>query len=178
MKYKTQKEKYTGTGNPNYKALAYGGDPSLPYLEKAQEGFGFNQSQALLERVPLMLRGMKPAPRWKVEEEDGWNLPHQTLNPIRPFKKKDGLESKLDKYLDHPMMKASHEAAEFSEDPGEQVDNFRHPMAGRYTAEALANKFPNWMHSTGVPQLAGFLRANALGIGHEIETAYNTRPGT
>ena len=51
------------------------------------------------------------------------------------------------------------------EDP---IDNLRHALAGKYTAEAIANKFPSSMQWTGVPQIAGIVGANALGIGHEI----------
>jgi hypothetical protein len=49
-------------------------------------------------------------------------------------------------------------------------DNFRHPMAGRYTSEAIQSKFPDWMQYTGVPQIAGTLGATGLGVGHELTT--------
>lgn len=93
-------------------------------------------------------------------------------------KKTKTTEQKINNWLGNPMGKAERKAEEFGEkwyDPvakkweKEQVDNFRHPMAGRYTAEAIANKFPEFMRNyTPVPRVAGFIGANAFGIGHEV----------
>jgi hypothetical protein len=95
-----------------------------------------------------------------------------------------GPEDKLNKWLGSPMGKAER-AAEASGEKwfnpqtkkweSEQMDNFRHPMAGRYTAEGIANKFPDWMQYTPIPKAAGFIGANALGIGHELMEP-NTNP--
>lgn len=86
------------------------------------------------------------------------------------------VEKKVNKLLGNPMSKA--QAAAVGESwynphtktwvQEDAVDNFRHPMAGRYTAEAISNKFPSWMKYTGLPQTAGFVGANALGVAHEV----------
>lgn len=85
------------------------------------------------------------------------------------------VEQKINSWLGEPMEKAREDAVgdrwynpktkQWEQE--DEVDNFRHPMAGRYTAEAIANKFPDWMQYSGIPQAAGFIGANALGIGHE-----------
>ena len=89
----------------------------------------------------------------------------------------DGLEQKINRFLGEPMKKAQEAAVNTEkwynpktkkweeEDP---IDNLRHALAGKYTAEAITNKFPSWMKYTGIPQVAGIAGANALGIGHEL----------
>ena len=87
------------------------------------------------------------------------------------------VEQAVNKWLDYPMRKAG-EAAETSEVwfnpvtkkwiPADPIDNVRHASAGRYTAEAIKNKFPGILQYTPIPSLAGFIGANALGIGHEL----------
>ena len=76
------------------------------------------------------------------------------------------LEGRLNKSLGNPMDRA-YRAAEYFAMPGEDpTDNFRHPIAGRYTAEAIEKAV-----NTGYPiidKTAAFLGANALGIGHEV----------
>jgi len=82
--------------------------------------------------------------------------------------KKKNIQDKVEDWLDHPMQKAEQAADEYT-DPGEdQTDNIRHPMAGRFTSEAIQNKFPSWMQYIGIPQAAGFLGGSAAGLGHEL----------
>jgi hypothetical protein len=87
-------------------------------------------------------------------------------------------ENSINDWLGNPMDKA-YDAADHasvtafgkSNDP---IDNYRHPMAGRYTSEAIQNKLGN---IPVLSQAAGFLGANALGIGHELTTIVrDTRP--
>ena len=90
-----------------------------------------------------------------------------------------GIEHKVNKWLGEPMKKAEEAAVNTEkwynpktkkweqEDP---TDNLRHALAGKYTSEAIANKFPSWMKYTGIPQVAGIAGANALGIGHELSS--------
>lgn len=94
------------------------------------------------------------------------------------------LEEQINQSLDYPMRKAA-EAADTGEkwfnpktkkwEKEDTVDNLRHAMAGRYAAEAIANKFPALMQYTPIPKTAGFLGANILGAGHEL-TAINDDP--
>ena len=54
-------------------------------------------------------------------------------------------------------------------------DNVRHSFSGRYTSEAIQNKFPSWMQYTGIPQAAGIVGATGLGAGHELSTLIGTK---
>ena len=86
------------------------------------------------------------------------------------------LEQKINKALGDPRKKAADAAINkkwFNKETKkweveDDTDNFRHPMAARYTAEAIANKFPDWMKYSGIPQVAGFVGSTALGVGHEL----------
>jgi hypothetical protein len=69
-------------------------------------------------------------------------------------------QTTFENYLGHPMDKAQKTAAQLTQKGEDEVDNLRHPLAGRYTAEAIAKK-------SGSP-LLGFLGSTALGLGHEI----------
>jgi hypothetical protein len=80
-------------------------------------------------------------------------------------------EKSLDHWLGRPMDKAVKAGISASKQyfgpKDDPLDNFRHPMAGRYTSEAIQDKFGN------IPilsQAAGFLGANVLGAGHELST--------
>ena len=94
-----------------------------------------------------------------------------------------GSQDYLNKWLGNPMGRAEKTAEAAGEKwfnpqtkkwESEQMDNFRHPTAGRYTAEAIANKFPSWMQYTPIPKATGFIGSNLLGLGHElIETSDN-----
>ena len=101
-------------------------------------------------------------------------IPNQALIQRAKFIENENLEEKVNKFLNYPMDKAKDDAE--SEDEGEDpIDNFRHAQAGRYTNEAIANKFPKWSKYTGIPQAIGFAGSTALGIAHEI-TSPNTDP--
>lgn len=89
-------------------------------------------------------------------------------------------ESKINYWLGNPKGKSQIEATSPPEwNPyakqwqyEEPVDNIRHANAGRYTAEAIANKTGNIPY---VSKALGYLGSNALGIGHEVGT-YFTDP--
>jgi hypothetical protein len=83
-----------------------------------------------------------------------------------------GFEATLNSALDYPMTKASIAASASGEDGSNEIDNLRHPLAGRYAAEAVMDYFPEWMQYTGIPQAAGFLGANVMGIGHEADVIF------
>jgi hypothetical protein len=79
-------------------------------------------------------------------------------------------EGKLNASLNNAMTRASR-AGEFVAGKGEDPqDNFRHPMAGRYTAEAIANKTGNIPY---ISNALGFLGSNALGVAHEASTIFS-----
>ena len=91
------------------------------------------------------------------------------------------LEKKINAYLNNPGQRAK----DFSESEEElsNIDNLRHSMAGRYTAEELQNLVKGIpyiggvLDATGVDKLVGFLGSNVLGIGHEVSTlAKDERP--
>ena len=102
------------------------------------------------------------------------DLYNPQINPEGHKRPKDGsnfvgTEYDLNKSLDFPMDKAELSAEALNQFIGDEIqaDNFRHPNAARYTAEAIANNTGN------IPYLSnalGFLGANALGVGHEVST--------
>lgn len=80
--------------------------------------------------------------------------------------KKLNVEDKINKFLDYPMDKAHKDASENIPEGEDEIDNFRHPMAARYTTEAIAKKTGN------IPIISkglGIIGSNALGIAHEIK---------
>ena len=84
------------------------------------------------------------------------------------------LEERAEYNLGNPMKKAYRISEHFAEKGEDPVDNFRHPMAGRYTAQAayrLRKKdnpwAPEWLNKS-----AAWVDANMLGIGHEATTLF------
>jgi hypothetical protein len=80
-------------------------------------------------------------------------------------KKKKDIQDKVEDWLGNPMQKAEITADKYTKPGEDQVDNIRHPMAGRYVSEAIQNKLYN---IPGISQIAGFLGASAAGLGHEL----------
>ena len=87
------------------------------------------------------------------------------------------IEGYVNKSLGNPMRKGTIAGHVFGEkwfNPKtkkweiEGRDNVRHSFSGRYTSEAIQDKFPSWMQYTGIPQAAGIAGATALGAGHEL----------
>ena len=114
---------------------------------------------------PHWLKGFMGIPK----ELYGGGLPKAQLGRI---------EQNINSWLGEPMTKAEEASAGgkwFNPktkqlEQEDDVDNLRHPMAARYTSEAIANKFPNWMQYSGIPQAAGFLGSAGLGVGHELSS--------
>lgn len=90
--------------------------------------------------------------------------------------KDDSLESNINESLGDPMGKAISKAEEVVSGEEDVIDNYRHPLAGMYTAQGIMNLFPEWMQYTGIPQTAGFLGSTGLGIGHELQSNAITQP--
>jgi len=89
----------------------------------------------------------------------------------------DKIQRGTESWLGHPMRKAQVRASDIDEDHNEAgVDNQRHALAAMYTKKAIENKFPNLMKYTGIPQVAGFVGANAMGIGHELAEPNRSMP--
>lgn len=86
-------------------------------------------------------------------------------------------EDKLTKWLGNPMQRATNEAKSASYDylgsNDDPIDSYRHSMAGNYTSKAIQDKLYN---IPLVSQAAGFVGANALGLGHEISTLIGHAP--
>lgn len=138
----------------------------------------------VLKRNPEFMRYMDStyrAPMPKQEFANGGLIKMQTAGKV--VSKKPNLsaqsigntlrdyEKSVDRWLGRPMNKAINAgvnaAKEYFGPKDDPLDNFRHPMAGRYTSEAIQDKLGN------IPilsQVAGFLGANALGAGHELST--------
>jgi hypothetical protein len=79
-----------------------------------------------------------------------------------------GFEEEVNKYFGNPMDKAYAISEAFAGEGEDPVDNFRHPMAGMYTQQAIKDK-------VGIPFIGdalGFLGSNAMGIGHELGTMF------
>lgn len=82
------------------------------------------------------------------------------------------LEERVNYNLDNPQRKARNIAHYYAEEGEDDIDNIRHPFAGRYTAEALYKMrkkdtpwAPDWMNKG-----AAWLDANMLGVAHEAGT--------
>jgi len=110
-------------------------------------------------------------------------MPVKTLKGIEVIANRPlTLEQKIDKRLGYPMKKAFDAAAAFEIDrynkklEGIPTDNYRHPMGAKYTSEAIQREFPSFLKGTGIPEVAGFVGANALGLGHEIKAFNSDRP--
>jgi hypothetical protein len=82
------------------------------------------------------------------------------------------IEGRVNKWLNDPQGKARKDAENKSGDGDEEIDNIRHASAGRYAAEAIANKTGNIPY---VSKPLGVIGANIMGLGHEIGT-YVTDP--
>jgi hypothetical protein len=79
-------------------------------------------------------------------------------------------EWNMNEALNFPMERAHTAAAAATEDVGEEVDNLRHPLAGKMGAESIINATGN------IPYLSpamGFIGSNLLGAGHEAMTLLN-----
>lgn len=86
---------------------------------------------------------------------------------------KVNLEHEVDNWLGNPSKRAFDEGLKFykelyGQDSNEGgKDNFRHPMAGRFTAEAIAKKTGN---IPVISKVLGFAGSNALGLAHELSS--------
>ncbi len=91
-------------------------------------------------------------------------------------------EGSVNKSLGNPMQKAHTAAYQLAGkwynpktkqwEENDPVDNFRHPMAGRYASEAIQDKLYN---IPVLSQIAGMVGSNALGVGHELSTLFHPK---
>jgi hypothetical protein len=86
----------------------------------------------------------------------------------------------LEKLVNKSLGDINKKAKDFSENPEElnSIDNMRHASGGRYAAEAIQQKVRDipyvggLLDFVGVDKAAGFVGANAMGIGHELRTIF------
>jgi hypothetical protein len=102
-------------------------------------------------------------------QDNTWDSTHSE-KPLKIRSRRMSFEDRLNKSLGDPMGKAAREAAEGLEPGEDPVDNFRHPLAGMYTQQAIANKTGN---IPIVSPALGWLGANIMGVGHELGTIFN-----
>ena len=109
------------------------------------------------------------------EEQRNVDIYNPEVTPeekIKPKGLKDlrNLEWNINETLGFPFERAHTAAAAATEDAGEEVDNFRHPLAGRYVAEGIADATGNIPY---ISPALGFIGSNLLGAGHEFMTLVN-----
>ena len=121
-------------------------------------------------------------------EQDIFN-PQEPDMIMKPKNMNDlkGYEFQVNRALGFPMDKAHFAAEAAAGDVNEEVDNFRHPLAGRYTTEAIRDyvadvpyeRIPlvggyvnDFMDQYIAPSL-GFAGSNLLGASHEFMTLVN-----
>jgi len=95
--------------------------------------------------------------------------------------KLDDIGHEIENYLNNPSQRAQDFSD--SEDELTNIDNLRHAMASRYTAEEIGNKVKEipyvggFLDFIGADKLAGLIGSNALGLGHEFSSlAVDQRP--
>jgi len=95
--------------------------------------------------------------------------------------KLDDIGHRIENYLNNPSQRAQDFSD--SEDELTNIDNLRHAMASRYTAEEIGNKVKEipyvggFLDFIGADKLAGLIGSNALGLGHEFSSlAVDERP--
>lgn len=126
------------------------------------------------------------------EEQRNIDIYNPEVTPEEKIKPKGlqdlrNLEWDINATLGYPFEKAHTAAAAATSDAGEEVDNFRHPLAGRYTTEAIRDYVADvpyesiplvggyvndFMDNYAAPSL-GFIGSNLLGAGHEFMTLNN-----
>lgn len=92
--------------------------------------------------------------------------------PKSVLSRSKNLERRIDTWLDEPMDKAYDAGEAVSKEGEDPVDNFRHPMAGMYTSEAIQNKTGN---IPIVSNALGYIGSNYLGAGHELSTLFRDK---
>ena len=157
-------------------------DISVPQLTQAQNGIitkgpkpNLKKTIPIEKQIKKLINSPRIDDKKKVEQliyqqrMDDIYYPEDRLHTGNYNKKKPtSLEKKIDAALGYPQFKGSTAASAVSPWEG-PIDNFRHPNAARYTAEAIKNKTGNIPY---VSAALGYLGANALGIGHEAGTLF------
>lgn len=106
--------------------------------------------------------------------QDGTEIPDEAAVPEKSFL------YDLEKLINKSLGDINKKAKNFSENPEEMnnIDNMRHASGGRYAAEAIQQKVRDLpyvgglLDFVGVDKAAGFIGANAMGIGHELRTIF------
>lgn len=106
--------------------------------------------------------------------QDGTEIPDEAAVPEESFL------YDLEKLINKSLGDINKKAKNFSENPEENnnIDNMRHASGGRYAAEAIQQKVKDLpyvgglLDFVGADKAAGFIGANAMGIGHELRTIF------
>jgi len=106
--------------------------------------------------------------------QDGTEIPDEAAVPEKSFL------YDIEKLINKSLGDINKKAKNFSENPEENnnIDNMRHASGGRYAAEAIQQKVRDLpyvgglLDFVGVDKTAGFIGANAMGIGHELRTIF------
>ena len=107
--------------------------------------------------------------------QDGTEIPDEAAVPADKSFLYD-----LEKLVNKSLGDINNKAKDFSENPEEMnnIDNMRHASGGRYAAEAIQQKVRDipyvggLLDFVGVDKAAGFIGANAMGVGHELRTIF------
>lgn len=95
-----------------------------------------------------------------------WDSTHSET-PLQVNERRLNTEDRVNKWLGNPMDKAVKVAEGLTEAGEDPIDNIRHPLAGLYTAQAIAKKTGNIPY---ISPALGWLGSNVMGIGHELGT--------
>ena len=108
-------------------------------------------------------------------KQDGGSLPKAQYSPNYDYEVLYDIEQLVNKSLGDINKKARN----FSYENGDgSIDNMRHASGGRYAAEAIQQKIKELpyvgglLDFVGVDKAAGFIGANAMGVGHELSTFF------
>lgn len=125
-----------------------------------------------LSKSPRLEDQEKAAQLSELQREQDIFNPQEPDIIMKPKNMNDlkGYEFQVNRALGFPMDKAHFAAQAAAGDVNEEVDNFRHPLAGRYVAEGIANATGNIPY---ISPALGFIGSNLLGAGHEFMTLIN-----
>jgi len=150
------------------------------YNQSILEKYGNNKNPKAQERLKQLKQDIELTPHYQM----GGSVYPVNYVPQAQNGWLENAENSVNKWLGNPMRTGEIAGNVFGEkwfNPKtkkweiEGRDNVRHSFSGRYTSEAIQNKFPSWMQYTGIPQAAGIVGATGLGAGHELSTLIGTK---
>jgi hypothetical protein len=162
-------------------------DPEIQrmrYVERKKQGGSLPKAQGLGDiklDIPTNLQQKKlPTPSINFNPQLGFNIPkqfelgdfttHRVPSVYNAVKSGDphSMEEAIDKYFGYPQDRAFQYVDSRQEGDNDPSDNERHGAAGLFTQQAIKNKIDIPI----IGDAAGWLGANAMGIGHELGTIF------